>query len=203
MEPLTKAQKELYDYLVDYLQNRQKAPSIRTMMRAMGLKSPAPIQSRLDHLRRKGYIDWEAGSARKIHIRAGVERLPINGDIVDGFVDAHEQFADVETLELHGLPIKQGDYALRVEGDSLMDMCIQEGDVVIMRPIKDRQNLKVGDIVAASTPDGTTLKYYRQDESTTELAPDNSSCPTKKFSAEQASIQGKLVGVWRSFVDDL
>jgi repressor LexA len=51
---LTKAQQELYDWLVDYIREHQHAPSIRQMMQAMNLKSPAPIQSRLEHLRNKG-----------------------------------------------------------------------------------------------------------------------------------------------------
>ena len=65
---LTKAQKELYDWLVDYVRENQHAPSIRQMMQAMDLKSPAPIQSRLEHLRNKGFIEWAEGKARTIKI---------------------------------------------------------------------------------------------------------------------------------------
>ena len=58
MEKLTEAQKELYEWLKEYIRMRQHSPSIRQMMQAMNLKSPAPIQSRLEHLRNKGYIEW-------------------------------------------------------------------------------------------------------------------------------------------------
>ena len=68
MEPLTDAQQELYDWLVDYIRVNQHSPTIRQMMRGMGLKSPAPIQSRLDHLRKKGYVDWVEGLARTLRI---------------------------------------------------------------------------------------------------------------------------------------
>ena len=54
MEPLTEAQEQLYNWLAEYIRNYQHSPSIRQMMQAMKLKSPAPIQSRLEHLRAKG-----------------------------------------------------------------------------------------------------------------------------------------------------
>jgi hypothetical protein len=68
LEALTTAQKELYDWLVEYINKNQHSPSIRQMMRAMELKSPAPVQSRLDHLKKKGYIAWEEGQARTIRL---------------------------------------------------------------------------------------------------------------------------------------
>jgi repressor LexA len=64
---LTKAQQQLYDWLVEYIREHQHAPSIRQMMQAMELKSPAPIQSRLEHLRNKGFIEWNEGKARTIN----------------------------------------------------------------------------------------------------------------------------------------
>ena len=72
MEPpasndLTEAQKELYAWIRNYMSNFQHSPSIRQMMQAMGLKSPAPIQSRLKH-HEKGYISWQEGKARTMQI---------------------------------------------------------------------------------------------------------------------------------------
>ena len=63
---LTDAQSELYLWIKEYMKNFQHSPSIRQMMQAMGLKSPAPIQSRLKHLQEKGYISWQEGKARTI-----------------------------------------------------------------------------------------------------------------------------------------
>jgi repressor LexA len=54
MERLTEAQRQLYEWLFEYIRGHQHSPSIRQMMQAMNLKSPAPIQSRLEHLRNKG-----------------------------------------------------------------------------------------------------------------------------------------------------
>ena len=61
---LTDAQNELYGWIRKYMKEFQHSPSIRQMMQAMGLKSPAPIQSRLKHLQEKGYISWQEGKAR-------------------------------------------------------------------------------------------------------------------------------------------
>lgn len=68
MEPLTKVQKELYDWLVAYIQRHNYGPSTREMLEAMGLSANAAIQSRLEYLKAKGYIDWEKGMARTIRL---------------------------------------------------------------------------------------------------------------------------------------
>ena len=67
-DDLTQAQNELYGWIKNYMKDFQHSPSIRQMMQAMGLKSPAPIQSRLKHLQEKGYISWQEGKARTMQI---------------------------------------------------------------------------------------------------------------------------------------
>ena len=67
-ESLTKAQNELYIWIKDFIKEFQHSPSIRQMMQAMGLKSPAPIQSRLKHLQEKGFISWQEGKARTLQL---------------------------------------------------------------------------------------------------------------------------------------
>jgi repressor LexA len=82
---LTKVQQELYDWLVEYIRENQHAPSIRQMMMAMNLKSPAPIQSRLEHLRNKGFIQWAEGQARTIQIlKSSTNGIPVYGAIAAG-----------------------------------------------------------------------------------------------------------------------
>jgi repressor LexA len=204
MEPLTEAQQELYDWLVDYIRKNQHSPSIRQMMRAMGLKSPAPIQSRLDHLRKKGYIDWEEGQARTIRVLHGSRGVPIYGTIAAGYVTqvfTEDNPTELERLDLGDLPIKPRDYALRVEGDSMVDAKIDSGDVVIMRPIDDPQRIREGTIVAARVHSETTLKYFYRSNNLIQLRPANPNYPMQEFSADEVEVQGKLVGVWRDFLD--
>ncbi|MEO1093598.1 MAG: transcriptional repressor LexA [Cyanobacteria bacterium J06638_28] len=201
MEALTDAQQELYDWLVEYIRDNQHSPSIRQMMRAMGLKSPAPIQSRLDHLRKKQYIDWTEGQARTIRILQPNRGVPIRGVIAAGYVSTAFTDDTVERLDFAGLPLKTGDYALRVQGDSMIEAMINEGDIVIMRPVQDPQNVREGTIVAALVEDSTTLKYFHRLQDCIQLKPANPNYPVQEFPAEQVQIQGKLVAVWRNYLE--
>ena len=82
---LTDAQNELYEWIKDYMKNFQHSPSIRQMMNAMRLKSPAPIQSRLKHLQDKGYIKWQEGKARTLQIIEEIsDVIPILGSVAAG-----------------------------------------------------------------------------------------------------------------------
>jgi repressor LexA len=83
---LTIAQQELYDWLVIYIQEHQHAPCIREMVVGMRLNSVAPIQSRLEHLRRKGYIQWADGQARTIQVlkSSRTKGIPVLGAITFG-----------------------------------------------------------------------------------------------------------------------
>ncbi|MGB5972217.1 MAG: transcriptional repressor LexA [Nodosilinea sp.] len=201
MESLTTAQQELYDWLTDYIRANQHSPSIRQMMRAMNLRSPAPIQSRLEHLKNKGYIEWSEGKARTIRVRDDVRGLPILGTIAAGFVN--EAFTDaVERLDLNGLPIQSGDYALKVTGDSMVEAMIQDGDVVIMRPVKDPQGIREGTIVAARVESGTTLKSFHRQGNQVQLKPANPDYPVMEFPADLVDVQGRLVAVWRGIDPD-
>lgn len=201
MEKLTEAQQELYDWLVEYIRERRHAPSIRQMMRAMNLKSPAPIQSRLEHLKAKGYIEWLEGKARTIRILADDDRggVPILGAIAAGGLV--EPFTDtMEKLDLSSLFNGPNYYALRVVGDSMIEDLIAEGDVAIMKSHLYSEALKNGTIVAARVDGhGTTLKrFYRQGDTVT-LKPANPKYQPIEVSVNEVQVQGILVGVWRGY----
>ena len=158
---LTDAQNELYGWIRDYMKNFQHSPSIRQMMQAMGLKSPAPIQSRLKHLQEKGYISWQEGKARTMQlVDEIVDGVPIMGSVAAGGLV--ETFSDVhENLDISDVLKKKNVFALTVNGDSMIDACIADGDMVLMEPINDVYSLRNGTIVSALVPGmGTTLKYY-------------------------------------------
>jgi repressor LexA len=205
MENLTPAQKELYDWLVDYIRTTQHAPSIRQMMEAMKLRSPAPVQSRLDHLRRKGYIDWADGKARTIRILKpsalqGIEVLGAiaAGGLVEPFTD--EISENVERFDLSNILQKPHCFALRVTGDSMIEDHITDGDMVIMRSPQGDESLKDGEIVAARVEGlGTTLKHFYQEENQIILRASNPKYEPIKVANEQVEIQGVLLGVWRGY----
>ncbi len=200
MERLTEAQQELYEWLAEYIRSHQHSPSIRQMMQAMNLKSPAPIQSRLEHLRAKGCIEWSEGKARTIRIlRAEKPGVPILGTIAAGGLI--EPFTDaVEHLDLANLSLPPQTYALRVAGDSMVEDSIVDGDVVFLRPVPEPDHLKNGIIVAARVDGhGTTLKrFYRNGDRVT-LKPANAKYNPIEVSAVQVEVQGTLIGVWRGY----
>jgi repressor LexA len=200
MESLTQAQQELYDWLIEYIRSTQHAPSIRQMMRAMNLKSPAPIQSRLERLRSKGYIDWTEGKARTIRIlRPPAQGIPVLGAIAAGGLV--ETFTDVEEkLDLSNLFQQRNCFALRVNGDSMIDDLIADGDLVIMRSLDTDESLGNGEIVAARVAGhGTTLKRFYQQGETITLKPSNIKYQPIDIMADQVEVQGILIGVWRGY----
>jgi repressor LexA len=200
MEALTEAQQELYDWLVTYIRDNQYPPSIRQMMKAMGLRSPAPVQSRLEHLRSKGYIEWTEGKARTIRITQEASRgVPIKGSIAAGSLVDTFPDSEVEYLDLASISLKPTYFALRVRGDSMIDAMIDDGDIVILKPVPDPKSLKNGTIVAARVQDQTTLKYFHRKGSKVTLQPANQMYTPIEVPASQIHIEGALVHVWRDY----
>jgi repressor LexA len=200
MPPLTEAQQELFDWLVVYIRENQHPPSIRQMMKAMLLRSPAPVQSRLKHLQKKGYIDWTEGRARTIRIlKPGAQGVPIVGAITAGLlVEPFTDDGETERLDLSGMMLQPDLFALRVNGDSMIEAHITDGDIAIMRKEDEPDRLKNGVIVAARVEGhGTTLKEYHRKGETITLMPANPKYDPIKAPAAQVAIQGVLVGVWR------
>ena len=195
---LTEAQNELYRWIKDYMKNFQHSPSIRQMMQAMGLKSPAPIQSRLRHLQEKGYISWQEGKARTMHIVDEIiEGVPIMGSVAAGGLI--ETYSDVqENLDISDILKKKNVFALTVNGDSMIDACIADGDMVLMEPIKDSYSLRNGMIVSAMVPGlGTTLKYFFKRGDSIILEAANPAYEPIELNLGEVVFQGKLLAVWR------
>ena len=197
-ENLTEAQNELYGWIKDYMKDFQHSPSIRQMMQAMGLKSPAPIQSRLKHLQEKGYISWQEGKARTLQlIDEVIEGIPVMGSVAAGGLI--ETYSDVnENLDISDVLKKKDVFALSVNGDSMIDACIADGDMVLMEPIIDSYSLRNGTIVSAMVPGlGTTLKYFFKRGEKVFLEAANPAYEPIELNLDDVVFQGKLLAVWR------
>ena len=196
---LTKAQEELFEWIRNYMKDFHHSPSIRQMMDGMGLKSPAPIQSRLKHLQEKGYISWQEGKARTLQLAEDLlsNNVPILGSIAAGGLI--ETYSDInENLDITEVFRKKGVFALSVNGDSMKDAFIAHGDMVLMEPIFDKNYLKNGMIVSAMVPGfGTTLKYFFRKNNQIILEAANPDYEPIILDPDQVSIQGKLLAVWR------
>jgi repressor LexA len=197
-QPLTPAQQELYDWLAGYIGEHRHSPSIRQMMEAMGLRSPAPIQSRLRHLQQKGWLTWKEGQARTLQLLGeAAAGIPVLGAVAAGGLV--ETFDDVqESLDLAPLLATRGLFALTVNGDSMVDAHIADGDVVLLEPVPDPARLRNGTIVSALVAgSGTTLKHFQRQGGTVILEAANPAYAPIELPAEQVTVQGKLVAVWR------
>ncbi len=168
------------------------------MMHGMGLNSPAPIQSRLKHLQDKGYISWQEGKARTLKlVDEFFEGIPIMGSVAAGGLV--ETYSDVnESLDMSDILKKKDVFALTVNGDSMIDACIADGDLVLMEPVKDSIALRNGTVVSALVPGlGTTLKYFFKKQNKIYLEAANQSYDPIILNYDEVVIQGKLLGVWR------
>ena len=197
-DDLTQAQNELYGWIKDYMKDFQHSPSIRQMMQAMGLKSPAPIQSRLKHLQEKGYISWQEGKARTLQlIDEVIEGIPVMGSVAAGGLI--ETYSDLsENLDISDVLKKKNIFALTVNGDSMIEACIADGDMVLMEPIKDHYSLRNGMIVSAMVPGlGTTLKYFTKKGQKIYLEAANPAYEAIELNFDEVVFQGKLLAVWR------
>ena len=196
---LTEAQNELFEWIKEYIKNFHHSPSIRQMMKGMGLKSPAPIQSRLKHLQEKGYISWQEGRARTLQLVNDLvaKNVPILGSIAAGGLI--ESYSEVnEELDFSDIVNKRGVFALTVNGDSMKDAFIADGDMVLMEPVFEKNSLRNGMIVSAMVPGlGTTLKYFFRKNNQIILEAANPNYEPIKIDQNLVSIQGKLLAVWR------
>ena len=197
-ETLTDAQYELYEWIRNYVKDFQHSPSIRQMMNAMGLKSPAPIQSWLKHLQEKGFISWQEGKARTLKLVNQIfDGIPIKGSVAAGGLI--ESFSDIqENLDISDVLKKKDVFALTVNGDSMIDACIADGDMVLMEPIRDSISIKNGTIVSATVPgSGSTLKYFIKRGGKCFLEAANPAYEPIELNLDEVVFQGKLLAVWR------
>ena len=195
---LTSAQEELFEWIKDYINKFNHSPSIRQMMSAMGLKSPAPIQSRLKHLQDKGYISWQEGKARTLQLISSLnEGIPILGSVAaGGLIETYDDLN--EQLDINDVLSRKDVFALTVNGDSMIDAYIADGDMVLMEPVKDFSFLRDGSIISAMVAGaGTTLKYFFRKGNQIKLEAANQNYEPILLDANDISIQGKLLAVWR------
>lgn len=197
MEPLLPNEQKLFDCIRGFLFVHQYPPSVRELPGLFGRKSMKQVQDLLEQLREKGYVAWQDKQARTYQLLVG--NMPLRGVIQAGYVV--EQPTDMSSyIDVSGARYKLQDYALQVQGDSMIDAYICDGDFVIIRPIKNTQDVKPGTITAVLVDgEDTTLKYLYEEDGLVVLKAANRKYKTQRFEAARVQPLGILVGLHRSY----
>jgi len=200
---LYRRQKQIVDFIHQYIQAKGHSPTLQEIADAMNLSSLATVHEHIATLVRKGVLKKYDGSVRGLEIvdprytgeTAGMD-LPILGFIAAGkpiepFTDPNASFS-VSPAMVTG---KKRSFVLQVKGDSMIDEGILDGDYVVIEEEKEAAN---GDIVVALLENGlATLKRFFKEATRIRLEPANSSM--SPIYATNVKIQGKVVGVIRKF----
>jgi repressor LexA len=201
VQPLTKRQREILDYLNDFIQQHGYAPSLEEVGRRFGLSSLATVHKHLTNLQQKGFIKRAWNRSRSVELLptrtvARAVELPLLGYVAAGA--PIEAVVGNETIEVpESLVGKRDTYVLRVRGDSMIDEQIRDGDLVI---VEDRRSADDGETVVAllSGTDVTLKKLYRENGSI-RLQPANPAIQPIVVEADQVQIQGVVIGVMRKY----
>jgi repressor LexA len=201
VQPLTKRQREILDYLQEFIQQYGYAPSLEEIGRRFSLSSLATVHKHLTNLQEKGFIRRSWNRSRSVELlsaRTGHRAvdLPLLGYVAAGA--PIEAVATNETIAVpEDLVGKRETYVLRVKGDSMIDEQIRDGDFVV---VEDRKTADNGEMVIAliSGTDVTLKKFYR-DNGRIRLQPANPAMQPLILDASQVQVQGVVVGVMRKY----
>jgi repressor LexA len=202
---LTGRQREIWSFLVDYVDRHGYPPTVREIGEAVGLASPSTVHAHLANLERAGLLRRDPTKPRALElvgrekksaesVVAELPRLPLLGQIAAGGPLLAEENVEDEIAVPESL---RGDFLLRVKGDSMIEAGILDGDVVVVRRAQEARN---GEIVVAlagddESADEATVKRFFRENGRIRLQPENAAL--EPIYAPHVEILGKVVGVFR------
>lgn len=201
MEPLTRKQRDILEFIRHFIDDNGYAPSYREIAHYFELSSTGTIAEYINILEEKGYLTKDAMEARAIQLTPafddGVELHSIQ---LLGIIDAGRPIEAIRTNETIDIPrdmMGKKTFALRVRGESMIDDGILEGDYVIIEQTASPRN---GDIVVALVDNtNATLKRFYDEKANIRLQPANKTMKAMLFKRDRVTIQGKVKGVIRKF----
>jgi repressor LexA len=201
---LSERQEIMLRFISEYTEDHGYPPSIREIGKAAGISSTSVVDynlrvlERQGHLRRDREVSRGLGLAEEHGGRTRVVRVPLVGRIAAGEpIEAID--GDHELLEFPASLVSGDCYALRVKGRSMIEDCIADGDVVLVRPQETAEN---GQIVVALIDDetssgGATLKRIYREKGRIRLQPANSEMDPIYVAPEACRVRGRVVGLFR------
>ena len=201
MQPLTRRQREILDYLKEFIDERGYAPSLEEIGARFGLSSLATVHKHLMNLQEKGFIRRAWNRSRSVELvptRAGggAVDLPLLGYVAAG--EPIEAVVGAETVTVpEDLVGARETYALRVRGSSMIDEQIRDGDLVV---VEDRRVARNGEMVVALL-DGSdvTLKTFYREKNHIRLQPANEALAPIIAKPDAVRVQGVVIGVIRRY----
>ncbi|MBE2235104.1 MAG: transcriptional repressor LexA [Anaerolinea sp.] len=203
---LSNRQQRMYDFIRSFTEENQYPPTIREIGEAAEISSTSVVNYNLNKLVEAGLIERNKEVSRGIRLQDAMARIlpgrniPILGHIAAGqpitvFPESVEA-ADTLDLAVDVVSRHEGVYALRVQGDSMIDALVDSGDLVILNAQNTANN---GDMVAAWLPEReeTTLKYFFREGNSVRLQPANASYEPIVLPASQVEIHGKVIAIVR------
>ncbi len=197
---LTKRQSEIFDFIKRYSATNGYPPTVRDIGRAIGLASSSTVHAHLANLEKIGLLRRDPTKPRAIELLAdrarrvvdASPRLPLIGRVAAGSpVLAEENIEDhVEVPAMAGGD--EGEYVLRVSGESMRDAGILEGDYVVVHPQEVADD---GDIVVALLGDEATVKRFFREDDHVRLQPENATMDPIR--TRDVTVLGRVVGVCR------
>ena len=194
MDQLTSRQREVYNFIREKIHGRGYGPTVREIGKAFDIRSPNGVMCHLRALEKKGLITREPNRSRAIQLTtepAQDRGMPLVGQIAAGTL--HEAIEQSERFDFDALFHYKNQFALKVQGDSMIEAAIADGDVVIVRRMRTADR---GDIVVAQTDEGeATLKYWYPERNRIRLQPANASM--KPIYSKDVRVLGVVIGVVR------
>jgi repressor LexA len=194
---LTSKQRQIYEFIREKIEARGYPPTVREIGNAFGIQSPNGVMCHLNALVKKGFILREGNSARAIrlvdHRRPTSPGLPMMGLVAAGAPLAAD--AQDERIEFSDLFGGTNHFALRVQGQSMIEDHIDDGDIVVIRKQETAEN---GERVVAMIDNEVTLKRFHRERGQIRLDPANGKMqPIYVDPNSETHILGVLVGVLR------
>jgi repressor LexA len=198
---LTKRQKEIFDYIRKYAAKTGYPPTVREIGKAVGLHSSSTVHAHLANLEKIGLLKRDPSKPRAIELlfdRAkrtvglGESGIPLVGNVAAGApILAEENIEEyIEIPDVIGG--EEGDYILRIRGESMKDAGIFDGDYAVVRPAEDAED---GEIVVALIGDEATVKRFYQEDDHIRLQPENE--VMEPIRTSDATVLGRVIGVLR------
>ena len=198
---ISRKQQEILDYLKEEILSKGYPPTVREICEKVGLRSTSSVHSHLNTLERNGYIRRDPTKPRAIEIcddsfqmvRTEMTSLPIVGNVAAGQpILAQENIENYFPVPAEIVP--SGDsFALRVRGDSMINVGIFNGDLLFVNSCNTARN---GEIVVALVEDEATVKTFYKENGYIRLQPENDTMDP--IIVENCVILGKVFGVFRT-----